>query len=92
MRGHEDGPLAHADILAKELELDMAAYWQPTSCNYLGRISKERILEALREGGIGEIDAIARLKKPAMAEAAEVALLGKGWLPAVLRVSDRVTA
>jgi hypothetical protein len=30
---------------------------------------------------------IVRLKKPAMAEAAEAALAGKGWLPALLAAS-----
>jgi hypothetical protein len=57
------------------------------------RISKERILEALREG-TNEQDAqtIARLKKPAMAAAAETALAGKGWLPALLQRPDKPAA
>jgi ParB family chromosome partitioning protein len=49
-RNHLDTSVAHADILASELKLDMAAYWQPHAGNYLARVSKERILEALREG------------------------------------------
>jgi hypothetical protein len=32
-------------------------------------------------GGTGDMASIARLKKPAMAEAAGKLLLGKGWLP-----------
>jgi ParB family chromosome partitioning protein len=76
---------AHAATVAREVALDMSAYWQPTAANYLARVSKERILEALREGGANDVETIARLKKPAMAEAAEAALAGKGWLPAVLR-------
>jgi ParB family transcriptional regulator, chromosome partitioning protein len=82
-----EGREAHAAILARAVNLDMAGYWQPTAANYLTRVSKERILEALREGRTSDVEAIARLKKPAMAEAAEKALLGKGWLPALLRLA-----
>ena len=39
----------HADQLARDVDLDMAASWTPTAANYLGRVSKERILEAVRE-------------------------------------------
>jgi ParB family transcriptional regulator, chromosome partitioning protein len=81
----------HAAVLAGEVTLDMSAYWQPTAGNYLSRVSKERILEAWREGGTGEVETIARLKKSAMAEAAEKALAGKGWLPAVLRTEPFAT-
>jgi ParB family chromosome partitioning protein len=87
-RGQEETSLAHAAILGRELNLDMTSYWQPTSVNYFGRVSKERILEALREGSVSDAEAVARLKKPAIAEAAETALLGKGWLPAVLRMQS----
>jgi ParB family transcriptional regulator, chromosome partitioning protein len=83
-RGHANG--TYADRLAKDIGLDMAAYWQPNTANYLARVSKERILEALREGGTGDVETIARLKKPAMAAAAEAALAGKGWLPQLLRM------
>ena len=66
----------------------MTAYWQPTATSYFGRVSKERIVEAVRDG-VSEQAAqnIVRLKKPAMAEAAEAALAGKGWLPALLAAS-----
>ena len=84
-RGYRLGAMAHADSLARDVGLDMTAYWQPGAANYLTRVSKERILEALREGGTGDVETVARLKKPAMAEAAEKLLAGKGWLPALLR-------
>jgi ParB family chromosome partitioning protein len=92
IRGRRPGALAHADVLAQETGLDMTAYWQPNAANYLTRVSKDRILEALREGGTEDVATIAKLKKPAMAEAAEKLLTGKGWLPAVLRTSARATA
>jgi ParB family chromosome partitioning protein len=64
----------------------MTAYWQPTAAGYFGRVSKERIRQAVREG-VSEQAAqkIAGMKKLAMAEAAEAALSGKGWLPVLLR-------
>jgi ParB family chromosome partitioning protein len=76
---------ANAALLAREVGLDMTTYWQPTASSYLGRVSKERIIEAVRDGASKQAaDNIVRLKKPAMAEAAEGLLAGKGWLPDLL--------
>jgi ParB family chromosome partitioning protein len=84
-RQSTDESEAHAAVLAREVGLDMTAYWQPTATSYFGRVSKERIVEAVRDGASKEAaENIVRLKKPAMAEAAETALAGKGWLPALL--------
>ena len=57
--------------------------------NYLGRVTKSRILEAVREGG-GESAAqlIDHLKKGDMAREAERLLDGSGWLPEPLRQDD----
>jgi len=42
--------LAHADRVAEAIDLDMAAAgWSPTIENYLGRVTKARILQAMRE-------------------------------------------
>jgi ParB family chromosome partitioning protein len=92
VRGHGSPSPTHADTLAREIGLDMTAYWQPSAANYLTRVSKERILEALREGGAGDVAVIAKLKKPAMAEAAEKQLLDKGWLPQILRQTGQAAA
>jgi ParB family transcriptional regulator, chromosome partitioning protein len=55
---------------------------------YLGRVSKECILDAVREGVSPEAaDNIASMKKLATAEAAEQRLAGTGWLPESLRKS-----
>jgi ParB family chromosome partitioning protein len=79
------GSEANAAVLAREVGLDMTAYWQPTATSYFARVSKERIIEAVRDGASQQAaDNIVRLKKPAMAEAAEAVLAGKGWLPALL--------
>jgi ParB family chromosome partitioning protein len=83
-----DESQAHAAILASEVGLDMTTYWQPTAASYFGRVSKERIVQAVRDGASAQAaQNIARMKKQAMAEAAEAALTGKGWLPAVLATS-----
>ncbi|TWB00743.1 ParB/RepB/Spo0J family partition protein [Gluconacetobacter diazotrophicus] len=82
--------LARADRLATVLALDLAeAGWQPTVENYLGRVTKARILEAVREArGIEAAERIAHLKKNDMAQAAERLLEGAGWLPEALRTAN----
>jgi ParB family chromosome partitioning protein len=79
--------IAHADQLAAALGLDMAAAgWAPTVDNYLGRVTKARILEAVREAkGEASAQLIDHLKKPDMAREAERLLTGSGWLPEPLR-------
>jgi ParB family chromosome partitioning protein len=82
--------LAHADTLARAVNLDMAAAeWRPTVDNYLGRVPKARILEAVREAkGESSAQLIDHLKKPDMAKEAERLLTGTGWLPEPLRTPD----
>ncbi|MFB9060701.1 MULTISPECIES: ParB/RepB/Spo0J family partition protein [Sphingobium] len=89
-----DVRLSQADRLARTTGLDMvAAGWKPTVGNYLGRVTKPRILEAVREGA-GERSAqlIGHLKKGDMAKEAERLLADTGWLPEPLRLieSDEV--
>ena len=81
---------AHGDQLARAVDLDMAAAgWRPTVENYLGRVPKVRIIEAVREAK-GEQSArlIEHLKKADMAREAERLLDGAGWLPEPLRVAQ----
>ncbi|WP_316174389.1 ParB/RepB/Spo0J family partition protein [Bradyrhizobium sp. SZCCHNRI1073] len=78
--------LATADRLAQAVELDMTGYWRPTARSYLGRVTKARILDAVREGtGTEAAKRIADMKKLDMADAAEQLLAATGWLPALLR-------
>jgi ParB family transcriptional regulator, chromosome partitioning protein len=64
----------------------MMAVWKPTAQSYFGRVSKDRILEAVREGVSAQAaDNIASMKKAAMAEATEKLLEVSGWPPSVLR-------
>lgn len=68
-----DVRLAQADRLARATGLDMVAVgWRPTVANYLGRVTKPRILEAVREGaGERAAELIDHLKKGDMAKEAE---------------------
>lgn len=85
-----DVRLAQADRLQHATGLDMvAAGWKPTVGNYLGRVTKARILEAVREGaGERAAQLIDHMKKGDMATEAERLLAETGWLPEPLRLVD----
>jgi ParB family chromosome partitioning protein len=82
--------LDQADVLARAVGLDMVrAGWRPTVDNYLGRVTKPRILEAVREAkGESSAQLIDHLKKADMAKEAERLLDGSGWLPEPIRLVD----
>ncbi len=84
------GKMAHADQLARVLGLDMVqAGWTPTVENYLGRVTKARILQAVREAkGEQAAQLLGHLKKPDMAKEAQRLLADTGWLPEPLRLDD----
>ena len=86
--------IAHADRLAQAVALDMAAVgWRPTLDNYLGRVTKGRILQAVSEAkGDTAVERIRALKKAEMAKAAEDLLIGTGWLPEPLRTPGQTFA
>lgn len=82
-------------LSAKYLEalgLDMAEHFTPTAGNYLGRVSKDLILEALTEaekvGGEEDRGTLLAMKKGALAQEAESRLVGTGWVPAVIRTQS----
>ena len=81
--------MRQADRLARATGLDMAQVgWRPTVGNYLGRVTKARILEAVREGaGDRATQLIDHMKKGDMAKEAERLLAGTGWLPEPLRLA-----
>ncbi|CVI62996.1 ParB/RepB/Spo0J family partition protein (plasmid) [Agrobacterium leguminum] len=78
----------HARQLARSLGFGMVeAGWTPTVDNYLGRVTKAHILQAVREGkGEQSAQLIDHLKKPDMAREAARLLEDSGWLPEVLRL------
>jgi ParB family transcriptional regulator, chromosome partitioning protein len=81
--------LGQANRLARATGLDMVEVgWRPTVGNYLGRVTKPRILEAVREGaGERAAQLIDHLKKGDMAREAERLLAETGWLPEPLRLA-----
>jgi len=84
----------HANELARSLGFGMVeAGWTPTVDNYLGRVTKAHILQAVREAkGEQAAQLIDHLKKTDMAREAARLLEGSGWLPEMLRLpSDEAT-
>ncbi|MFJ7440855.1 ParB N-terminal domain-containing protein [Methylorubrum thiocyanatum] len=78
--------LPHADRLARLVGLDMTRDWAPTAANYFGRVTKTRILAAVREAkGEDTARLLDGLKKGDMAREAERLMAGSGWLPELLR-------
>jgi ParB family chromosome partitioning protein len=89
-----DVRLGQADRLARATGLDMVDVgWRPTVGNYLGRVTKARIVEAVREGaGEQAAQLIDHLKKGDMAKEAERLLADTGWLPEPLRLAVETDA
>lgn len=78
----------HADLMAEAVSLDMKTVgWDSTAENYFGRISKEQIIEAVREAAPTKVALIDHLKKPVMAKEAERLVKDTDWLPPLLRSS-----
>ncbi|MGJ5182059.1 ParB N-terminal domain-containing protein [Bradyrhizobium oligotrophicum] len=84
------GRLEQADRLSHAVGLDLiSAGWKPTVDTYLGRVTKHRILQAVREAkGEASVQLIDHLKKPDMAREAERLLEGSRWLPEPLRGAE----
>ena len=81
------GKRRQADQLASAMTLDMTeAGWVTRADNYLNRITKTQIVEAVREAkGDKTAELLTDLKKKEMALEAERLLAGTGWLPEPLR-------
>ncbi len=86
------GQCALTDKYVQALGLQMHDHFAPTVANYLGRVSKEQILEALTEADkVKDEDdraALLALKKGALAAEAETRLTGTGWVPALMRMPE----
>lgn len=82
----------HKGMTAKllgALGFDMASHFEPTGVNYLGRVSKGLILEALTEAkkidGADDRAKLDGMKKGTLAAEAETRLAGSGWVPKGIR-------
>ena len=78
---HDKSAYKHRNQIEQCFDLDMvSAGWTPTVDTYFGRVTKARIVGAVREAkGDSAADRIVALKKPEMAAEAEVLLAGSGW-------------
>ena len=78
--------MPHADQLAQLVGLDMTRDWRPTATNYFSRVTKGKILAAVREAkGEDKAQLLDHLKKADMAREAERLMADSGWLPELLR-------
>lgn len=81
--------LAHADVLATAVTLDMKDWFTPDAGNYFSRISKAGIIQALQEAkGVPPAPAWHGMKKSDLALLAARETAGTGWLPELLRSQD----
>jgi ParB family chromosome partitioning protein len=78
--------LLHAKALGEALDLEMTAWFTPTASNFFGRLTKDGIVEALRDARNGAVaPAWLKAKKGDLASIAEREVADTGWLPAPLR-------
>jgi ParB family chromosome partitioning protein len=90
--GRSSRALAHADLVAAHVGLDMTTYWQATADGYFGRVSKAHILAAVQAAKPEAVGRLEGLKKDAMAHAAADLLGTEKWLPPLLRPAAAVPA
>lgn len=85
-------PRALTDKYVQALGLKMEDHFVPTVANYLGRVSKDLIIEALTEAQKIESDAdrsaLLTMKKAALAAEAQTRLAGTGWVPSLIRTAQ----
>lgn len=73
--------------LSDLLKLDMTKYWKPSADLYFNHIAKDNILSAVREvKGLEVADALKKLRKSDLAQAAEKRLENSDWLPKPLQI------
>jgi ParB family chromosome partitioning protein len=74
------------NVLASAVDLDMAAWWEPTPARYLNHVPKSQVIVILEEAGSGLTDGgVEAMKKEALVACASARLAGRRWLPLPLR-------
>jgi len=75
-----------ADQLATALKLDVSQFWSATAEGFFSRVSKDQVLAAVTEAaGEDAAKKLVGMKKAELSVAAEKAVKGKGYLPAILQ-------
>jgi ParB family chromosome partitioning protein len=79
---------ADAQVAARAAALNVADWWKPTGENFFKRISKDQLVESVREAAPGAVaEEIAKLpRKGEMVSRVEAALKDTAWLPPFLRL------
>jgi len=74
------------EALAAALGFDMAEWWSPSAANYLSRVPKQAVLEAVTSAcGAEAAKPLASAKKGPLVEQAERLLSNSRWVPDVIR-------
>jgi ParB family chromosome partitioning protein len=84
--------MEQARAVASLLNLDMAAWFTPTSANYFGRASKATIIGNLEEIKGAVAPAWNAMKKTELASLAEREAAKARWIPPMLRVQQPLPA
>lgn len=83
--------LSNLDNLEIALGFHLRDWWQPTAENFLGLLSKNQIVDALKEAGLsGAASDAEKMKKGDAASHAEQCLSGTRWVPGWMRSPDAV--
>lgn len=78
-------PHQPGEELARAVELDMAAWWKPTSEGYFQHVSKAVVLQAVAQFAPQHVNRLGQLKKSILASEAERLVEGTGWMPAIFK-------
>lgn len=79
------------DGVEKALGFHLRDWWQPTAANFLGLLSKNQIVESLKEAGLtGAASDAEKMKKGDAASHAEHWLSGTRWVPGWMQSQDAV--
>lgn len=77
------------DGVETALRFHLRDWWQPTAANFLGFLSKNQIVAALKEAGLSDAASDAeKMKKGDAASHAEQCLSATRWVPAWMRSPD----
>jgi ParB family chromosome partitioning protein len=76
--------LPAVDALAREVSLDMHAWWKPTVQDYFAHVNKGRMMEVVAQAASPATAVpLEKMRKDAAAEAAARALADSDWLPSL---------
>src|SRR6185437_9167648 len=84
-----DDEISHSNDLIRALEVDLTKWFEPTAENFLKRVPRSVILQALEEAQCEITPTVLAMKKGDLVSYAEAALQGKRWIPEPMRPQAR---